>query len=282
MEPSISCVIPVHNDKVRLPRAVQSALRQRPDVQVVLVDDFSTDGSRELALDMARTDDRIYTLALPSNRGQGFARNVGAAAAQARYVTFLDQDDEHAPGWYDHAVTLLEDHPGFAAVRGEIELCEVPADLTIGRTDPRWAAMVGSPIWNVVMRRAVFQAIGGCPVAPAYRTREGAEDVTVGMALRQHFSVAKTGFVATRHYVGQDGATAYFLRRTRVVDGRIEFLESTRAETTGVLESANLEYQRVAAANVATLRALLAAPPVPARHWLAEISGALLRRISRN
>jgi glycosyltransferase involved in cell wall biosynthesis len=282
MKPSISCVIPVHNDKVRLPRAVRSALQQRADVQVILVDDCSTDGSGELALDMARADERIYTLALPTNRGQGFARNVGAAAAQSAYLTFLDQDDEHAPGWYDHALAVLEGHPHFAAVRGEIELCEMPRDLTIGRRDPRWAAMVGSPIWNVVVRRTVFQAIGGCPVAPAYRTREGAEDVTVGMALRQHFNVAKTDFVATRHYVGQGGATAYFLRRTRVVDGRIEFLESTKEEESGALESANLEYQRIAASNVATLRTLLAPPPTPARHWLTEICGRLLRRIVRN
>lgn len=280
MAPAISCIIPVHNDKIRLPRAVRSALQQRSDVQVILVDDCSTDGSRELALDMARADERIYALPLPTNRGQGFARNVGVAAAQTPYVTFLDQDDEHATGWYDHALAVLEEHPPFAAVRGEIELCEVPGDLTIGRDDPRWAAMVGSPIWNVVMRRTVFQAIGGCPVAPAYRTREGAEDVTVCMALRQYFSVAKTEFVATRHYVGQSGATAYFLRRTRVVDGRVEFLESTEAERSGTLESANLEYQRGAAANVAILRALLA--PAPTRHWLSEVSGALLRRIIRN
>ena len=79
MEPSISCIIPVYNDKTRLPRAVQSALRQRADAQLILMDDGSTDGSRELALDMAHEDERIYALPLPSNRGQGFARNIGAA-----------------------------------------------------------------------------------------------------------------------------------------------------------------------------------------------------------
>jgi glycosyltransferase involved in cell wall biosynthesis len=285
VEPSISCVIPVYNDKARLPRAVQSALQQRAGVQVVLVDDGSTDGSRELALDMARDDPRIYALALPANRGQGFARNVGAAATQAPYLTFLDQDDEHAPGWYDHALALLDAHPHYAAVRGDIELRDVPADLALGRDDPRWSAMVSSTIWNVVMRRSAFQAIGGCPVAPAYRTREGAEDVTVAIALRQYFSVARTPFVATRHYVGEKGATAYFLRRTRVVGGRIEFLESTEAEESGVLASANAEYQRAAAANVEALRTLLArepAPAAPSGGWISRVTGALLRRMIRD
>ena len=284
MEPAIACVIPVYNDKARLPRAVRSALEQRAAVQIVLVDDGSTDGSRELALEMARDDPRIVALPLPANRGQGFARNIGAAATRAPYLTFLDQDDEHAPGWYDHALALLDAHPQYAAVRGDIELCDVPADLAIGRDDPRWGAMASSTIWNVVVRRAAFQAIGGCPVAPAYRTREGAEDVTVAIALRQHFSVARVPFVATRHYVGQKGATAYFLRRTRVVDGRIEFLESTEAEKSGALASANLEYQRAAAANVEALRTLLApqAPAAPSGNWLSRMSGALLRRVIRD
>ena len=95
----ISCVIPVYNGKLRLERAIKSALAQRPDVQVVLVDDCSTDGSRELSLNMARDDQRIVALSLPVNRGQGYARNIGVAASHAPYVTFLDQDDEHAPGW---------------------------------------------------------------------------------------------------------------------------------------------------------------------------------------
>ena len=98
MTPDISCVIPVHNDKRRLPRAVASALGQGPAVQVVLVDDASTDGSRELAAEMARGDPRIVAFALPQNRGQGFARNLGVALTDALIVTFLDQDDEHAPG----------------------------------------------------------------------------------------------------------------------------------------------------------------------------------------
>src|SRR6266571_2943285 len=49
MAPIISCVIPVYNDRLHLPRAIKSALDQRSDVQVVLVDDCSTDGSGEFA-----------------------------------------------------------------------------------------------------------------------------------------------------------------------------------------------------------------------------------------
>src|SRR5712691_673161 len=121
MTPIISCVIPVYNDRLHLPRAIKSALDQRSDVQVVLVDDCSTDGSREFALEIAREDRRIVALSLPDNRRQGFARKIGLAAAHAPSLLSLDQDAEHAPGSYDDAIEVLRGNPEFAAVTGDIE-----------------------------------------------------------------------------------------------------------------------------------------------------------------
>jgi len=72
MTPIISCVVPVYNDKLHLPRAVKSALEQRPDV-----DDCSTDGSRELALEIAREDRRIVAIPLLNSSGQAHARMAG-------------------------------------------------------------------------------------------------------------------------------------------------------------------------------------------------------------
>lgn len=258
--PAISCVIPVYNDKLRLPRAVASVLQQGAAVQVILVDDGSTDGSRELSAEMARADPRILAFPLPWNRGQGNARNLGVALAEAPCVTFLDQDDEHAPGWYEHALGLLNAHADLAGVKGDIELCDVPAGLAITRDDPRWPAMVYSPMWNIVMRKVVYQALGGCPTGGAFRTREGLEDVPLVRALTRNFKVAQSERVATRHYVNPGGATAYYLRRTRVVGSRIEFLERTPGESSGALDQAFAEYQARVARNLQTLRELVAAP----------------------
>lgn len=260
--PAISCVIPVYNDKLRLPRAVASVLQQGAAVQVILVDDGSTDGSRELIADMARADSRIVAFPLPWNRGQGNARNLGVALAEAPCVTFLDQDDEHAPGWYEHALALLHAHADLAGVKGDIELCDVPPGLAITRDDPRWSAMVYSPMWNIVMRKVVYQALGGCPTGGAFRTREGLEDVPLVMALTRNFKVAQSERVATRHYVNAEGATAYYLRRTRVVGSRIEFLERTPGESSGALEQAIAAYQSRVARNLQTLRELVPAPSV--------------------
>lgn len=278
MVPIISCVIPVYNDRLHLPRAIKSVLDQRSDVQIVLVDDCSTDGSREFALEIAREDRRIVALSLPDNRGQGFARNIGVAAAHAPYVTFLDQDDEHALGWYDHAIEVLQANPQFAAVRGDIELMEVPAELSISQSDPRRLAMVNSTVWNVVMRKVVYHALGGSPTAAAFRTREGAEDVAVVVAMQQYFKVARTERVATRHYVKASGATAYFLRRTRLVGNSFEFTELTTGERTGALDKALAEFHARAAANVKTLRRQLKPKFAGFRVLLAGVSLRILKK----
>jgi glycosyltransferase involved in cell wall biosynthesis len=271
LAPVISCIIPVYNDKLRLPRAVKSALDQRPGVQVVLVDDCSSDGSRELTLEMARDDPRIVAFPLPRNCGQGYARNIGAVVADAPYITFLDQDDEHVPGWYDHALELLQADPGLAGVKGEIRLLELPPGLSIDRADPRWPALINSPLWNLVVRKVVYQALGGCPTSGVFRTREGVEDITLVTALTRHFRVGKTEHLATSHYVNPNGATAYYLRRTRVVGTRIEFLEATDAERGGTLDGAVLEFHARAAVSIKALRALLPAPSRGFSHFLARI-----------
>ena len=256
-EPRIACVIPVYNGMKDLARAVSSALTQRPDVQVVLVDDSSTDGSTELVARLAREDRRVSGLLLPSNRGQGYARNVGVAAAQARYITFLDQDDEHLPGWYDYALNALDTNRGVAAVKGDIELVGIPSDASVTRGDPRWRAMVNSVLWNVVMHKAIFTALGGCPTTAEYRSREGNEDIAFMLGLVQHCQLATTSYLATRHYVKPDGATAFYLRRTRVVDNRAEFTEITETERKASLAGTQSDFQNRTTANVALLRDLL-------------------------
>ena len=250
--PAISCVIPVFNGKRDLQRAVGSVLAQRPDVEVVLVDDGSTDGSGEHVLQLARDDRRVVALLLPESRGQGNARNIGVAAANSSYVTFLDQDDEHIPGWYDYAVEFLDNNAGHAAIKGGVELMDVPADLTIEPADPRLPAIGNSVMWNVVLRKVVYQALGGCPTSRHY-----GEDVAFMSVLNRHSPPVATDYPSTQHYVRPSGSTARFLRRTRVVGTRFEFLETHSVEVNGTLAKALQDFEAQADINVRALHALL-------------------------
>ena len=232
-----------------------------------------------MTLEMAREDSRIAVLPLPGNHGQGYARNVGVAIADAAYVTFLDQDDEHVPGWYNHALELLELNASLAAVKGEMELIGLPADIDVTRGDVRWRAIVSSVIWNVVMRKVIYGALGGSPTSAEYRTREGNEDRPVVVALTKNFRVATTSFVAARHYVQPTGAAAYFLRRTKVVDNQFVFVEATEVERNGTLTDAHVGYQDRAESNLESLRAMLKPRTKGLRLMLARISARMLQKM---
>jgi glycosyltransferase involved in cell wall biosynthesis len=97
--PAVSVVTAVRDDRQRLPRAVASALAQPVDVEVVVVDGGSTDGTWEVAQELAARDPRVRVFrydggpALP-----GAPRNRAIDEARGRWVISLDSDDELEPG----------------------------------------------------------------------------------------------------------------------------------------------------------------------------------------
>ena len=92
--PTVSVVIPCFNAERWIGDAIRSALAQTwPDVEVIVVDDGSTDGSREVIGAFAERVECIFT----ANQGAGAARNVGIESAAGEYVQFLDSDDVLLP-----------------------------------------------------------------------------------------------------------------------------------------------------------------------------------------
>ncbi|MFG2141605.1 CDP-glycerol glycerophosphotransferase family protein [Streptomyces sp. NPDC048650] len=94
--PDVSVVVIVYNDADRLPTAVQSVLDQTlRDVEVVIVDDCSTDRSFDVAQRLAATHpERVRAFQLPENSGAGGEpRNAGIQHTTGKYVMFLDSDD---------------------------------------------------------------------------------------------------------------------------------------------------------------------------------------------
>ncbi len=90
----LSVVIPVYNVAPYLERCVRSALRQTfRDLELILVDDGSTDGSGEKAERLAQEDDRVRVIH-QANQGLAAARNSGIRASNGEYLVFLDSDDE--------------------------------------------------------------------------------------------------------------------------------------------------------------------------------------------
>ena len=94
--PRVSVIIPTHNRATLVARAVRSALAQTySDLEVLVVDDASTDDTREMLLRIG--DARVRYLRHDTNRGVSAARNTALAHLSGELVAFLDDDDEWLP-----------------------------------------------------------------------------------------------------------------------------------------------------------------------------------------
>ena len=100
MNPLLSIVTPVYNVESFLDRSVQSILSQSyRDIELILIDDGSTDGSSSLCDELAKKDSRVKVIH-KENGGVSTARNVGLEIASGEYLTFVDPDDFLAPDTY--------------------------------------------------------------------------------------------------------------------------------------------------------------------------------------
>ncbi len=103
----LSVIIPVYNVAHTLERCVQSVLTQEePDMEIILVDDGSTDRSAVLC-DTYRNTKNI-TVIHQANAGLSAARNTGLTVAQGRYVTFVDSDDYLDADLYPSLMKVLQ------------------------------------------------------------------------------------------------------------------------------------------------------------------------------
>ena len=121
-EPFLSVVMPVYRAQEYLEESVRSVLSQTfGDLELILVDDCSPDGSGTVCDDAARRDERVRVLHLPENRGAGRARNAGIEAARGQYLAFMDADDTMDPDIYEKAYQALKGGSRDMAVWGVTE-----------------------------------------------------------------------------------------------------------------------------------------------------------------
>ncbi len=113
--PLLSVVIPTWNRAGLVSEAIESALLQREGaVEVIVVDDASTDGTADALA--GRFGSRIRLLRMPERRGPGAARNAGVRVATGELLAFLDSDDLGLPGKLDAELRMFERFPDAEAV----------------------------------------------------------------------------------------------------------------------------------------------------------------------
>jgi hypothetical protein len=194
-EPLVSVVMIFFNASKYLAEAIESVRRQTlPCWELVLVDDGSSDGSRNIADACASTDPariRVFEHPGRQNLGTGPSRNLGMQMARGRYLAFLDADDVYEAHRLERPVALLEADPGLGVVinrelywrswapaRGRLAAlarmpdeiigpaaaCEqaIPPPVLIAST----LATPGAPmpaVCSITFRRRALEELGGIP-----------------------------------------------------------------------------------------------------------------------
>jgi glycosyltransferase involved in cell wall biosynthesis len=180
--PTVSVIMPAFNTEPYVGAAVSSALGQTVrDVEVLVVDDGSRDGTFAAAVRAAGGDPRVRVWA-QSNAGPSAARNLAMARASGAFFAFLDSDDEWMPDFLERQLAALARHP--------------PASVVTANALNRGGALDGTPYRALrpddhelsviemieredsicilsVFRRAVYDAIG--PMNEALRGNEDYE-----------------------------------------------------------------------------------------------------------
>ena len=110
--PTVSIVIPSYNAEAFLKDSVSSCLAQTyTDLEVLVVDHGSTDGTRALLARLSAGDSRVRCIPMAANTGRpAVARNVGLQAAKGEFVAFLDADDRWTKGKLADQVSVMRAH----------------------------------------------------------------------------------------------------------------------------------------------------------------------------
>ena len=107
----VTVLVAAFNAAPYLNRCLSSLAGQtHTDIEVICIDDASTDGTPKIFNDMTARDIRFHAIRLAENCGQAHARNIGLAAATGKYVCMLDADDWFSPDAIEQAVAVFKRH----------------------------------------------------------------------------------------------------------------------------------------------------------------------------
>ena len=174
---AVSLVVIAYNEAGNIGRTLDAiaALDGLDEYEVVVVNDGSRDGTADVVRDRAARNPRVRLIDLPKNRGRGYARSTGIAAAEGELIATVDADIILPRDWLARAQAALPGHDavgGTAVPDGDVAYVYQSTRL-VPRVIGHTTTVTGS---NALYRRRVFEIVGFDPAL-----REG-EDVALNQA----------------------------------------------------------------------------------------------------
>ena len=195
----VSVIIPMYNAERYIAATLSSALAQtHRNIEIIVVDDGSTDGSAAVIELVAATDARVRLISQP-NRGVAHARNCAIAAAQSQFIAPLDADDIWHPEKIERQIAVMKHSPWIGCVSTwcytiDAESCV----LSMPKNGVRWTGYVlpalvlenftgcGS---TPLMRRDCILEAGGYDVNLRARNAQGCEDYKLMLAIAMKYDM---------------------------------------------------------------------------------------------
>ena len=169
--PRASFIIPTHNRAGLLAGAVRSAATAGADLEIIVIDDASTDDTPRVCAALAVEFPEVRVVRLEQNVGLAQARNAGIEVSHAEYLAFLDDDDQRLPESLLAQIAALDATPEAGMGYAPVEIMDTAGRRT-GQLQPEPSACPdGDLFWellhenfirvpSVVVRRSALEAVG--------------------------------------------------------------------------------------------------------------------------
>lgn len=215
----VSVIMPLYNAERYVGEAIESVLSQTySHLELIIVDDGSSDRSLAIARDYAAQDQRIKIVCNPLNYGVAKTRNLAIREARGEYVACLDNDDVALPSRLEEQVRFLQTCADYAFVASDLEIIDEQSRTVGWRTYPhtdeeiRRSMLRVNPVANpaCMYRRAVFDELGGaydesvCPV----------EDYDLVLRMARNYKLANLDQKLTKYRISTTQVKSRYLKKT--------------------------------------------------------------------
>lgn len=222
----VTVVIPAYNAAAFIERTLRSALRQtHSKLEVIVVDDGSTDSTGGIARAVAAGDSRVRIISVP-NGGVASARNIGISESAGEFVAFLDADDLWHPTKIERQLTALDQVEG-AAVAYVLSRCIDLNDGAVFQHTPLLFSgyafarhLYSKPVGNgssLLVRRENAVAVGGYESSWAARGLGGCEDLDFELKLGAKYPIAAVPLYLVGYRVSPGNMSSDKIRMARAV-----------------------------------------------------------------